>query len=177
MAFLIETLNFWLSLGTIVLQLAILGLLYLYFFSKNEILKKRVYAFGLPLALALVLGGIGLTLVYSELFGFEPCGLCWLQRVFLYPQAVLLALALWKHEHRHVADYCIGLSVIGAVVALYQHYLQMGGTELVTCPTVSTGAECSSRFLFEFGYITFPLMSATLFIFIIALMLFLRRSY
>ena len=38
------------------------------------------------LAFLLTLGATAMTLYYSEVLGFAPCGWCWVQRVFLWPQ-------------------------------------------------------------------------------------------
>ena len=116
-----------------------------------------------------------MTLVYSEIFGFIPCGLCWLQRVFLYPQTLLLAVALYRKD-KTVALYGIALSIPGVFVSLYQHYLQMGGIEFITCPVTGVGADCAERILFEFGFMTFPLMSTFLFTFLIALYWYLWKT-
>jgi len=161
------------------LQIIGIAFLALFFLRKRfpdlspiaEFLENR----GLWIGLALTLGGIISSLFYSEILGIAPCGLCWLQRVFLYPQAILFAVAIWK-KSRDIADYSIALSIFGGVVALYQHYLQMGGANVLPCPAVATqAADCSVRFLFEFGYITFPLMSFTVFAFLIIVMLFVRE--
>ena len=176
----VETINYWLSLGTIAMQVAGVVLLIVYFLRKRfpdlEDIARMLGTWGLALAFLTTLAGSALTLFYSEILGIAPCSLCWLQRVFLYPQVVLFALAIWKKDSR-AADYSIALSLLGFVVALYQHYLQMGGTSLVPCPaTADKAVDCSVRFLFEFNYITFPLMAATLFAFLIVLMLFVRRT-
>ncbi|HEY4502258.1 MAG TPA: disulfide bond formation protein B [Candidatus Paceibacterota bacterium] len=174
MTALVENLNFLFALGTICLQLSA-GILLILYFSKQEHAGKHfLRAYGLHLALLLSLVTTIGTLLYSEVLGFEPCSLCWLQRVFLYPQIILLGVALIKKEYI-IADYCIGLSIPGALIALYQHYLQMGGSAFVRCPAVSDGVDCAKRILFEFGYITFPLMSFTIFIVLIILMLFVRK--
>lgn len=174
----IESINYWLALATLVLQIVGVTFLALFFLRKKFPDLAPIAVFletrGLWIGLALVLGGIVSSLFYSEILGIAPCGLCWLQRVFLYPQAILFALAIWKKE-RAVADYSIALSIFGGAVALYQHYLQMGGTNVLPCPAIATAAaDCSVRFLFEFGYITFPLMSFTVFAFLIIIMLFVR---
>ena len=179
----VETINHSLALATLLLQILGIAFLVLFFITRKSggwqsdlqpianFLGKR----GLWIGLALTLGGTGFSLFYSEVLGIAPCGLCWLQRVFLYPQALLFAVALWKKE-RAVVDYSIALSIFGSAVALYQHYLQMGGTSVLPCPAVATkAADCAQRFLFEFGYITFPMMSLTIFAFLIVLMLFVRR--
>ncbi len=79
-------------------------------------------------------------------------------------------------KDRGIADYSIVLSIAGAIVALYQHYLQMGGTSVLPCPAIVQAAECSQRILFEFGYITFPFVSFTAFAALIILMVFVRYA-
>ncbi|MFC1731830.1 disulfide bond formation protein B [candidate division KSB1 bacterium] len=171
----VTQLNFILALGIVLIQIGIVLFLFLYFFKKDSPILALVGKYGIHLVFLFSLGGVILSLIYSEIFGFIPCGLCWLQRVFLYPQLILSGIALIKKEI-FVADYLIGLSFFGGIIALYQHYLQMGGRELVGCPAVGAGANCAKRILFEFGYITFPLMSFTIFAFIITLMVIVRRS-
>ncbi len=174
----VETLNFFAALGTIALQLATLLLLATIVLDRRipDIgdISGAISRHGLWVALVFSAFASVMTLVYSEILAFEPCGLCWVQRVFLYPLVVLFALALWKKE-RIIADYVIALSGAGLLVALYQHYLQMGGTDILPCPAAPTAADCAQRILFEFGYITFPLMAVSLFAFLIVLMLFVRR--
>lgn len=174
----IEVYNQWFGLGTLILDILTVAFLALYFlrtispeFAPASMLISRG---GLWIAFALSLFGIAATLFYSEVLGLAPCGWCWFQRIFLYPQAVLFAIALYKRD-RSVADYSIGLSIFGGVIALYQHYLQMGGSALVGCPSNPGPADCAQRFMFEFNYITFPFAALSLFAFIIVLMLFVRR--
>ncbi len=167
-------LTLYLAVGTVVAQIATVAILVLLVAKENKI-TRLLREHGLLLAFFVALGASAITLVYSEVFGFAPCGLCWLQRVFLYPQVVLLGIALWKKESR-IADYSLGLSVLGGLVALYQHYLQMGGVSVLPCPSAGAGTDCAQRFVFEFGYITFPLMAATVFALIAVLMLLVRNS-
>ena len=178
MAPLVVELNYWLALGGIALALATAYLLIEHFLLRGErVLTPYVRRFGLWAVLLVALASVVLTLVYSEVFGFVPCGLCWLQRIFLYPLPLVMAVALWhRTREKVVADIGIALSSLGAVVALYQHYLQMGGSELVTCPTAGAGTDCAQRILFEFGFVTFPLLSAIVFVFVIAVLLVWRKG-
>ena len=175
----VEAINHWLALATLVMQIVGIAFLALFFLRKKspDLVPAADFLgkWGLWIGFLLSLGGIAISLFYSEVLGVLPCGLCWLQRVFLYPQALLFAIAIWKSD-RSVADYSILFSIVGGVIALYQHYLQMGGASILPCPAVGTGADCAQRYLFEFGYITFPLMSFTIFAFLIILMLFVRSS-
>ena len=173
----VESINYVLALGTVAVQIAALALLALWFFRKKTGFAEQaefVGRWGLWLGFVLSAVGVILTLFYSEILGFAPCSWCWVQRIFLYPQAVIFALALWKKDTR-IADYSIALSIFGLVVALYQHYLQMGGHSVIPCPANPGASDCAQRFLFEFGYVTFPLMAFSVFAFLIVLMLFVRN--
>lgn len=174
---LVAELNFWLALGTLALQaLTVLLLVHLIWRPRGLSWMDPILSrFGLLAAFALTFVSSALTLLYSEVFGFIPCGLCWMERIFLYPQVILLGIALFKAEGARIADYIIGLSIPGALIALYHHYIQMGGSSL-PCPAAGAGADCSKRILFEFDYVTFPLMAFSAFAFLIVLMLLLRRA-
>lgn len=153
------------------LLLAVIAIIGLDFYS-GKALKRLVKAWGMLVALLTASGSVVMTLIYSEGFGIVPCGLCWFQRVFLYPQVFLLSMSLFYKE-KIAARYGLLLSIPGLVVALYQHYLQMGGSQFVACPT--SGADCSKRFLFEYGFVTFPLLSAILFLFLIVLYIYIIK--
>lgn len=135
----------------------------------NDLIRR----FGIGLGFGVAFGGVVMSLVYSEWFGLVPCGLCWFQRIFVYPQAFIFAAALYIKDVRAAAFYAQVLSFFGLVVALYQHYLQMGGAEFLECPT--SGADCSQRFLFEFGFMTLPLIAAFSFLFLFVLGAYLRK--
>lgn len=173
----IDTINFLLALGTVAVQIVGVGYLAIYFLRKRfadlEDIARPLGEWGLWKGFVITILATILTLFYSEVLGFVPCGWCWVQRVFLYPQVILFGMALWKKD-KSIADYSIGVSIAGMFTAIYQHYLQMGGTSLLPCPASGAG-DCAQRIIFEFGYITFPLMGATLFAFLIIVMLFVRR--
>ncbi len=171
---LVANLNYLLAIGTIAMQVGVVYLLYAYFTRKSDVLPF-ISKYALPVTFILSLSGAVLTLIYSEIFGFIPCGLCWFERVFLYPIVLLSGIALWKKDSG-IADYILGLSTVGALIALYHHYIQMGGSAFIACPAVGAGADCAKRIIFEFGYITFPLMAFSLFAFIGVMMLIARRK-
>ncbi len=169
-------LNFWVALGTVGLQVGSVVLLALYFFKSEPLsgVVSLLSKYGILLGFLVSLAGIVLSLIYSELYGIVPCGLCWLARVFLYPQAVLFGIALWKKD-AGVWLYSLGLSVLGAVITLYHHYLQIGGTSVLPCPAAGN-VDCAKRFIFEFGYVTFPLVAFSGFVLLIILMLFVAKT-
>lgn len=115
---------------------------------------KYAIVFSFVVVFAATLG----SLFYSEIAGYEPCKLCWLQRIFIFPQVFLLGLALWKRD-KGVADYSIVLSAAGAVIAGYHYLLQFGAVPSLPC--AATGVSCTQNFVMQFGYVTIPLMGLT----------------
>jgi disulfide bond formation protein DsbB len=109
-----------------------------------------------------------LSLIYSDVIGYAACTLCWYQRILLYPEVLLLGLALWK-EDRTITDYIIALSGLGIVLSAYQKYLELGGASILPCS--ATEVSCSKIYVLEFGYITIPVMALTSFVFIFVTML------
>ena len=155
------------------MQVTILVILFNFFFMKrtgNRILlffKKYTFVFGFLIALGAVL----LSLFYSEIVGFPPCELCWIQRIFLYPQLVLFGMELYKRE-RSIVDFSIVFAIFGSLVSLYHIYVESTGGNGVFCGDPSNGGvSCSVRYIYEFGYMTMPLMALTLSLFIITILI------
>ncbi len=118
--------------------------------------------YGVVVAFAVAVASLLGSLFYSEFAGFPPCTLCWIQRVCMYPQILLLGIALRRYDAKLVISSLI-LSAIGGAVAAYNQYLQFGGDPLVPCGVGSSAAACAQRFFIEFGYVTIPMMSLTAF--------------
>jgi disulfide bond formation protein DsbB len=148
---------------SVIVQIALVVLLAAYFSKASwaKELKNLVAEKYLWLGLLISVGAVAGSLFYSEIAGFDPCKLCWLQRIFIYPQAVLFAVALVKNK-KDVADYAVPLSAIGGLIAAYHYYIQLGGLPLITCSATDAGA-CAQRFVMMFGYITIPMMALSAF--------------
>lgn len=170
-------LNYLVALGTIALQIGAVVLLVVYLFRNNPTvapIADMAGKWGLALGFLLTLASAVMSLVYSEIYGVIPCGLCWIQRVFIYSQVVVFGVALFMKDMR-AAWYAIWLSVFGAVAALYHHYIQISDSSILPCP--ASGGDCGKRFIYEFDYITFPLVAFSMLAFVIILMLLvLARS-
>jgi disulfide bond formation protein DsbB len=123
-----------------------------------------------PIGFFVSFGGVFLTLFYSEVLHYAPCDLCWFQRVFLYPQAFIFALA-WYKKDRSIFPYTLMLSLIGFAIAVYHHMLQIGYNIYKPCSTAPFAVDCAKPSFIEFGFVTFPLMAVVLFGFL-ALLIF-----
>lgn len=107
------------------------------------------------------------SLFYSQVAGFAPCDLCWWQRVFLYPQTILLFTAFIKKDE-NMRLHSFILSSVGGLIALYHTFIQFGGQSLVPCS--ATGPSCTVLYFLEYGYITIPTMSLTVFVLLLLFM-------
>lgn len=145
--------------------------------KKSEWGKPIAKFFGthsISLTFLVCLASIAGGLFYSSIAGFTPCVLCWWQRIFLYPQAVILAIAFFTDDE-HIHKYSLALSSLGILISIYDVYLQFGGTDVVNC--AANGAiSCNFRYFVEYGYITIPTMALTAFALLLILMLFRRNS-
>lgn len=177
--FYIQTINLLFSLAGLGLLLASLVLLYDYFYNEQKLYRQFVERFVWPLILAVTFGGVATTLLYSEYFGFVPCSLCWLQRVALYAQAIIVLVAFWKRDNAFFPLYGIALSIFGLGVAVYQYIYQLIPAEIRTevMPCLADGsADCGTKVMEVFGFVTFPFLAAVMFIFLITLYLHMMRA-
>lgn len=110
------------------------------------------------------------SLAYSNIIGFPPCDLCWIQRVLIYPQVIISLVAIWKKD-KLVVDYLLPMSVIGGLVALYQSFIQWGINSVSFGGCAAAGAECAKVYVNLFGYVTIPFMSFTIFAFSVGVMM------
>lgn len=167
---LVSTANLILSSLTVVGQV-IIGLIVISLMVRNEKLTRFFGKNAVLFSFIAVLGATLGSLFYSEIAGFEPCKLCWFQRIFMYPQVILLGIVLWKKTNGVLAIYnSLVLSIIGATIAGYHYLLQIGVAPELPCAAVGYSAACSQRFVMSFGYITIPMMALTAFALIILFM-------
>jgi disulfide bond formation protein DsbB len=126
----------------------------------------RVY--GLYAAWTLTLIGLFISLYFSEIEQEEPCHLCWLQRIALFPLVIQLGIATYRSEPTDALHYCLPLVLIGFFVGAYQSIL----------PEIGLGSLCgcaASPIPLLFKKIPLPWVSTGGF-FLIALLLLLSRK-
>jgi disulfide bond formation protein DsbB len=107
------------------------------------------------------------SLYFSEVAGYEPCRLCWYQRIAMYPLVVLLAIAAARRE-RAGAYYAAGLALIGGVVSGYHVLLEW-------VPSLDSGAcsattPCTLIWFRVFGVISLPTLALAAFALILTLL-------
>lgn len=105
------------------------------------------------------------SLYFSEVAHFEPCRLCWYQRIAMYPLVVILGIAALRRDPG-VRRYAMPLAVIGAFIATYHYALEW-------LPWLDTGAcsattPCTIVWFREFGFISLPYLALSAFLLILA---------
>jgi len=170
-----QSLTYLFAVGTVFLQLVVVLVVLLRIVLKQFPRAIDVYVrkYGVLLAAVAALGGSVLSLWYSEVVGLPVCVLCWLGRTMMYPLAVILVVAVVR-KSRDVWPYGLALAVCGAVITGYHHLYQMGLVKGSVCTTLSNGVDCARRYVFEFDYVTMPLMGFTMFVVIAGLLLLVR---
>ena len=131
---------------------------------RSNAVTSLVGKYGLVLAFLIALAATLGSLGYSEIAGFEPCRLCWYQRIFMYPLVILFDIALWKKEE--ISRYALPLVAIGGAIAAFHYIGQMFLPDLLTCEAVGYSVSCAQRFFVGLGHITLPFMSFVAFVFI-----------
>lgn len=116
---------------------------------------------------------MALSLFYSEIVGFPPCKLCVIQRILMYPQLLFFGIAFFNPKKIFVIIPII-LSIIGLMVSIFHYLVELG---IFSSSTIcgASGPSCAERYVFEFGYISIPMMAGTGFILILLSYLASRR--
>ncbi|MES3005112.1 MAG: disulfide bond formation protein B [Patescibacteria group bacterium] len=135
-----------------------------------ELINKYILQIMFTLTASAVVG----SLAYSNIVGFPPCELCWAQRILLFPQALVFFIAMLK-GNRSVIKYMLPLTFIGIAIAFYQSLAHWGiNSSGLDC--VSVGGDCAKVYVLEYGYITIPFMSLTIFVYMAVVSLLYLRS-
>lgn len=121
------------------------------------------------------------SLYFSEVRSFNPCILCWYQRICMYPLAVLLGVAAFRGD-LNVRLYAIPLAVMGWLTAFFQNAEHWGWVVAPKACTTNPAASCGTPWpVWGTGNdalnttVTIPVLSMIAFTLIIALLNWRRR--
>jgi disulfide bond formation protein DsbB len=125
--------------------------------SSREKLIIFLQDYGVQLAFGPALAALLGSLYFSEIAGFEPCKLCWIQRILMYPLTIILLVGIFNQDEltpKHVLPF----SIIGMGVSFYHYLLQNHafGPESSFC---AVGASCVTRYINLMGFITIPFLA------------------
>ena len=108
------------------------------------------------------------SLFFSEVLQWQPCVLCWYQRILMYPLGILLAIGIIRRD-RGLHMYVLPFSIAGIGVSLY-HYLLIK-TDWLPPPACAVGVPCTVDYLNWFGFINIPFLALAAFLIITCMML------
>jgi len=118
-----------------------------------KFIKENLMQFVLVIATVSTIG----SLYFSEIIKFPPCSLCWYQRLFMYPIALIVSIGLWKKD-KNLAYYILPFTIIGLIISIYHNLLYYGFISEAFQPC-TVGVSCTEKQLDLFGFVSIPLMS------------------
>jgi len=128
-------------------------------------LRQKIAPLVPKLSFIIALIAVSGSLYFSEILAWNPCKLCWLQRIMMYPLLLIFLIAVIA-KARDYRKYVLPLAVLGVPLSIYHYWTQRFGAP----PVCSAAAEsCASYPFLYFGYITIPIMALTAFLLIIVL--------
>lgn len=114
------------------------------------------------------------SLYFSEIKGYEPCSLCWYQRILMYPFTIILAIAIIKKDYE-IAIYSTVLSLIGACISTYHVLIQK--VPFFTDKAASCGRiPCTGDYINWFGFITIPMLALIAFVIIFVCSIYVLKT-
>jgi disulfide bond formation protein DsbB len=116
---------------------------------------------GLQLATAVAVTTTLGSLFMSEVAGFVPCELCWYQRIFAWPLSLILTVAAVRRD-RTVWTYALPLCAVGGAVSIW-HVLIERVPALADSTACDATTSCTVRWVWEFGFVSIPLLALTCF--------------
>lgn len=113
-------------------------------------------------------------LFIGEVMGQVPCTFCWHQRAFMFPLAVILAVACHQSD-TSIWRYALPLSLIGWLIAGWHTLLFYGVVSEALQPCTASGPSCSGSAMM-LGWAPLPVLSLLAFTAILLLMTILARG-
>lgn len=175
--FFTKVLSIFTVIGDVFLVVIALIFILKWVFNEKDIygaVAKFFFKHGLWLSFLLAVATTLGSLYYSEIANFEPCKLCWLSRIFMFPQVVLLGIALARND-RGIAVYSMALSALGLLISINQNLFQWFNFSVIPC-SANAVSLCNKLFVFEFGYVTIPIMALTSFMLLFVFMWFAKEE-
>jgi len=113
-------------------------------------------------------------LFVGEIMGQVPCNLCWFQRAFMFPLAVVLGIAALRPDAA-AWPYGIALAACGWLIAGFHTLVYTGIVSESIQPCTASGPSCSGSDMTVLGGLPLPILSLVAFTAIVVLLLISRR--
>ncbi|MER2090069.1 MAG: disulfide oxidoreductase [Sporosarcina sp.] len=113
------------------------------------------------------------SLYFSEVRGYEPCTLCWYQRILMYPIVLISGVALFQKNARIALTTAV-FSVVGGGISLYHYGIQKLSFLSDSAPACGN-VSCTGQYINYLGFITIPFLALTAFLVIFITSLFMMK--
>lgn len=113
------------------------------------------------------------SLYYSEVRGFEPCTLCWYQRILMYPIVLISGIAIFQKNTRISLTTAV-FSFIGGSISLYHYGIQKMSFLSDSAPACGL-VPCTGQYVNYLGFITIPFLALIAFVVIFITSLFIMK--
>ena len=113
------------------------------------------------------------SLFLSDVMMYQPCVLCWYQRIAMYPLMVIFLVGMLPFD-RSVLRYATPFVLIGWVLSFYHNLLQYNVIPESASPCVQ-GVPCSTKYIDVLGFLSIPMLSFIAFS-IIAVLLYIIKK-
>lgn len=166
-----------LATGVLLLQITIVFGVIILISKKDSKTRQHLQTYAMHYGLAIAVASLLGSLTLSEVYLLDPCKWCWIQRIFHYPQIIIFSIGILKKD-ANAWLYSIWLAGIGFTASMYQIMVQFSPAVAQTaiCSTNPSVTSCSKILSMEYGFITIPVMSATLYLAIIVLYLLRNKK-
>ncbi|TCZ74309.1 disulfide bond formation protein B [Paenibacillus albiflavus] len=143
-------------------------------FEVNRGFRSFILSNGMLMSWIVALVAMLGSLYFSEVLLYEPCKLCWYQRILMYPLVLILTVSILRKDNTQY-HYILPFSLIGFCVSSYHYLLQK--TDLFKSFSSSCGiVACDSDYINWLGFITIPLLAWTAFLLITIIQIMVWRA-
>lgn len=97
-------------------------------------------------------------LFIGEIVGQTLCNLCWFQRIFMFPLAIILGIAAFRSDSS-IKFYALPLVGLGAAIAFFHTLIYFGLLEEAIIPCTRAGPSCAGEAMTILGSVPLPLAS------------------
>ena len=168
-----------------IIALFILNIIFLILFFANKIkseklLNKTNYEYFIYTLIFVLGAGIVGANIQEVVYGDKPCILCWYQRVLIYPMFIIALSELYfktRVAHKLIAVFAFLTAAIGAYHYRF-HYIRYVLKDLVSVPCSGNPLTptCGEAGVVSFGFMTMPLMSVVIGIFVLTMCYILSKK-
>ena len=97
------------------------------------------------------------SLFFSEVMEFQPCILCWYQRIAMYPLVIIFLVGMFQGP-KEFYTFSLPFVIIGWIIALYHNLIHYEIVPESASPCLE-GLSCATVYINWFGFLTIPMLS------------------